>query len=138
MRHQNDGRFPDDSAVLVRYPLGGPPVRQRSRDRAVAAWHGGAAVRPNEWLVTFEDRRLTELEDGTLAPESTPDEDLLFPRCYRDSSELQPMPEARQVSEREHELRPGAGPSCQGRAAVPAPGRKDRRGDGGVSILISR
>jgi hypothetical protein len=44
--------------------------------------------------VTIEDRRLVELEDGILAPEGTPDEDLLFPQCYRDSSELQAMPEA--------------------------------------------
>jgi hypothetical protein len=26
---------------------------------------------PDEWLVTIEDRRLAELDDGTLAPEMT-------------------------------------------------------------------
>ena len=43
---------------------------------------------PDEWLVTIEDRRVAELEDGTPAPAGTPDEQLLFPMCFRDASEL--------------------------------------------------
>lgn len=43
---------------------------------------------PDEWLVTVEDRRLTELDDGSPAPDGTPDEDLLFHRCFRDASEI--------------------------------------------------
>jgi len=91
--HENDGRFPDESPVLVRYPLDGPPSVS---DRAEWPWLQGTIEQqcgPNEWLVTIEDRRLAELDDGSPAPEGTPDEDLLFPQCYRDSSELQPTPE---------------------------------------------
>jgi len=91
---QNDGRFHDELAVLVRYPLDGP---RSTSDRKTWPWLPGTVEQrrgPDEWLVRIEDRRLAELEDGTLAPEGTPDDDLLFPQCYRDSSELQPIPEA--------------------------------------------
>ena len=43
---------------------------------------------PDEWLVTIEDRRLAELDDGSPAPEGTADDDLLFPQCFRESSEI--------------------------------------------------
>lgn len=91
--HENDGRFPDESPVLVRYPLDGP---RSVSDRAEWPWLPGMIEQqcgPDEWLVTIEDRRLAELDDGSPAPEGTPDEDLLFPQCYRDSSELRPTPE---------------------------------------------
>ena len=91
--HENDGRFPDESPVLVRYPLDGP---RSVSDRAEWPWLPGTIEQqcgPDEWLVTIEDRRLAELDDGSPAPEDTPDEDLLFPQCYRDSSELRPTPE---------------------------------------------
>lgn len=91
--HENDGRFPDESPVLVRYPLDGP---RSVSDRAEWPWLPGTIEQqcgPDEWLVTIEDRRLAELDDGSPAPEGTPDEDLLFPQCYRDSSELRPTPE---------------------------------------------
>jgi hypothetical protein len=93
MMHENDGRFPDESPVLVRYPLDGP---RSINDRAEWPWLPGTIEQqcgPDEWLVTIEDRRLAELDDGSPAPEGTPDEDLLFPQCYRDSSELRPTPE---------------------------------------------
>ena len=35
---------------------------------------------------------MAELEDGSPAPEGTPDDDLLFPQCYQDSSELRLVP----------------------------------------------
>jgi hypothetical protein len=93
MMHENDSRFPDESPVLVRYPLDGP---RSVSDRAEWPWLPGTIEQqcgPDEWLVTIEDRRLAELGDGSPAPEGTPFEDLLFPQCYRDSSELRPTPE---------------------------------------------
>lgn len=93
MAHENGGRFPDESAVLVRYPLDGP---KSASDRSEWPWLAGTIEQqcgPDEWLVTIEDRRLAELDDGSPAPDDTPDYDLLFPQCYRDSSELQAIPE---------------------------------------------
>jgi len=107
MRDENDGRFPDQSEVLVRYPLRPGPERQPGQsqdehlavlkpDRETWPWLPGTIERqsgPDEWLVTIEDRRLAELDDGSPAPEGTPDDDLLFPQCYRDSSEIRPVPD---------------------------------------------
>lgn len=98
----NDGRFPDGSDVEVRYPLNPAPQRQpgQSEDDHMAAmrasretWPWMAATveqqcGPDEWLVTIEDRRVATLVNGGPAPEGTPDDDLLFPQCYRDGSEL--------------------------------------------------
>jgi hypothetical protein len=92
MIHENDGRFPDKSPILVRYPLDGP---KSVTDRERWPWLPGTIEQqcgPDEWLVTIGDRRLAELDDGSLAPEGTPDEDLLFPQAYRDSSEIRPVP----------------------------------------------
>lgn len=102
MDYENDGRFPDESEVLVRYPLKPAPERQpgQSDEEHLAAvradsetwpWLAGTIEQqcgPDEWLVTVEDRRLAELEDGSPAPEGTADEDLLFPQCFRDASEI--------------------------------------------------
>jgi hypothetical protein len=88
MRHENDGRFPDESEVLVRYPLrqGPGPERQPGQsddehlavlraDRERWPWLPGTIEQqcgPDEWLVTIEDRRLAkrdsepQLENMTL------------------------------------------------------------------------
>ena len=108
MTGENDGRFPDESQVLVRYPLrpGPGPERQPGQsgdehlaalraDRETWSWLPGTIEQqcgPDEWLITIEDRRLAELDDGTPAPAGTPDENLLFPQAYRDSSEIRPVP----------------------------------------------
>jgi hypothetical protein len=34
------------------------------------------------------DRELATLKDGFPAPDGTPGEDMFFPQCFRDSSEL--------------------------------------------------
>lgn len=95
--HENDSGFPDESAVLVRYPLRPGPERQPGQsqeehlailraERATWPWLLGTVEQqcgPDEWLVTIEDGRLAELNDGSPAPEGTPDDDLLFPQCYR-------------------------------------------------------
>jgi hypothetical protein len=102
MSEDNDGRFPDESEVLVRYPIGPDPERQPGTsddehlavlraDREGWPWLLGIIEHqcgPDEWKVTVEDRRLAELEDGSPAPEGTADEDLWFPQCFRDSSEI--------------------------------------------------
>jgi hypothetical protein len=86
----NDGRFPDRAAVQARYPDTG---RRSGSDRDAWPWLDATVEQqcgPDEWLVTIEDRRVAELDDGTPAPADTPDEHLLFPMCFRDASELRP------------------------------------------------
>jgi hypothetical protein len=105
--HENDGRFPDGSAVLVRYPLQPAPERQpgQSQDEHLAALQVDRESRPwladtieqqcgaDEWLVTVEDRRVAVLEDGSPAHDGTPNEDLFFPQAYRDVTELRVVPD---------------------------------------------
>lgn len=107
MTCDNDHRFPDEAAVLVRYPLQPGLSRQPGQseeehlaainaDRETWPWLVGTIEQrcgPDEWLVTIEDRRLAVLDDGSPAPDDTPGEDLLFPQCCRDNSELQTAPE---------------------------------------------
>jgi hypothetical protein len=79
----NDGRFPDHSAVLARYPIGG---RQPASDRQAWPWLAGTIEQqcgPDEWLVTIEGRRVVELKDGSPAPAGTPDGDLDVQVCLR-------------------------------------------------------
>jgi len=38
---------------------------------------------PDEWECVIYDRRVARLEDGSPAPDGTPDEDLYFPLCRR-------------------------------------------------------
>ena len=90
MTYDNDGRFPDGAPVRARYPHGG---RRSGGDRDAWPWLDATVEQqcgPDEWLVTIEDRRAAELEDGTPAPAGTPDDQLLFPMCFRDASELRP------------------------------------------------
>ena len=95
MTYQNDGKYPDDSAVEVRFPSG---KEQEGRDRELWPWMPGTVEQqcgPNEWLITVESRSVAVQKDGSPAREGTPDEDLWFPQCFRDSSEIrQPVMEA--------------------------------------------
>lgn len=87
MTCENDGRFPDESRVLVRYPLPG-----QDSDRATWPWLEGTVEQqcgPGEWLVTVEDRRVAVLEDGSPVAEGTADEDTFYPQAFRDQTELQ-------------------------------------------------
>jgi hypothetical protein len=84
---ENDGRFPDDSSVEVWYP---PPGADHQR-RETWAWLPGTIAgqcAPDEWHVWVDARELATLEDGSPAPEGTKDEDLYFPGCFREASEL--------------------------------------------------
>ncbi len=38
----------------------------------------------------MEAREVAVLEDGSQPPDGTPDDDLCYPICFRDSSELRP------------------------------------------------
>jgi hypothetical protein len=84
----DDGRFPDDSLVEVRYPRTRP---EEQGDRAKWPWLPGSILSqcgPDEWHVCVEARELATLEDGSPAPAGTADEDLFFPCCFRDASEI--------------------------------------------------
>ena len=67
----NDGRFPDDSRVEVRYPR----TRQEEHcDRTAWPWLPGSIVEqcgPDEWRVCVEDRGVAVLRDGRPAPRNT-------------------------------------------------------------------
>ena len=89
---QNDGRFPDESDVLVRYPAYG-----MTPDHARETWPWMPGVienqcGPEEWLVTVYADELAALEDGTPAPEGTAGIDKYFPQCFRSAEELKPAP----------------------------------------------
>ncbi len=88
MDEDNDGRFPDDSLVEVRYPR----TRQEELDdRSAWPWLPGLILSqcgPDEWYVYVEARELAMLDDGTPAPAGTAVGDLFFPCCFRDASEL--------------------------------------------------
>src|SRR5690349_1161465 len=95
---RNDGRFPDNSVVLARYPL---DSRRPASDRPVWPLLPGTIEQqggPDEWLVTIEDWRVAELEDGSAAPEGMLDGDLLFPQCYRTARKRRPVPAGRRWS----------------------------------------
>jgi hypothetical protein len=75
----NDGRFPDDSDVEVRWPL---TKDQSKGDRAgwpwVPGWIAGQCG-PNEWDVVVEGAGPIDF-DGDGQP--------LFPMAFRDASEI--------------------------------------------------
>jgi hypothetical protein len=67
----NDGRFPDDSRVEVRYPRS---RKEEHGDRAAWPWLPGSIVEqcgPDEWRVCVEDRGVAVLRDGRPAPRNT-------------------------------------------------------------------
>jgi len=79
MDEDNDGRFPDESPVEVRYPR---DRREEQGDRSMWPWLPGTIVEqcgPDEWYVRVVARELAVLEDGR----PTADEDLFFPCCFR-------------------------------------------------------
>jgi hypothetical protein len=86
----NDGRFPDDSPVEVRYPRS---EQEKDGDRSAWPWLPGSIVEqcgPDEWYVCVEVRELAVLHDGRKAPRGTPSRRLYYPCCFRDSSEIRP------------------------------------------------
>jgi hypothetical protein len=86
----NDGKFPDESPVEVRYPRS---KQEEQGERERWSWLPGTIVEqcgPDEWYVCVVTRELAVREDGRPAADSTPGYDLFFPCCFRDSSEIRP------------------------------------------------
>ena len=91
MWQDNDGRYPDDSAVEVRYPR--DKREERETDRAGWPWLPGSILGqcgPDEWHVCVEVRELAVLRDGRKLPRGTPSRSLYYPCCFRDSTEIRP------------------------------------------------
>jgi hypothetical protein len=89
MDEDNDGRFPDGSAVEIRYPRNRQEEQQG--DRCAWPWLPGAIVSqcgPDEWYVCVEAREPAMLNDGRPAPAGTAAEDPYYPCCFRDASEI--------------------------------------------------
>ena len=88
----NDGRFPDQSPVEVRYPRS---KQEEQGDRERWPWLPGTIVEqcgPDEWYVCIEVRELAVLRDGRSAPRGTASRNLYYPCRFRDSSEIRPRP----------------------------------------------
>jgi hypothetical protein len=67
----NDGRFPDESLVEVRYPR---PKQEERTHRSIWPWLPGSIVEqcgPDEWYVCLDVRDLAVLRDGRRAPRGT-------------------------------------------------------------------
>ena len=88
--YDNDGRFPDETPVEVRYPCSKP---DENGDRSAWPWLPGSILEqcgPDEWYVCVEVRELAVLRDGRRAPRGTASRNLYYPCCFRDSSEIRP------------------------------------------------
>ena len=86
----NDGRFPDDCLVQVRYLRS---KQEENGDRAQWPWLPGEIVRqcgPDEWLVCVTEHEVARLRNGRRAPRGTSPLKLYYPLCYRDASEIRP------------------------------------------------
>lgn len=96
---ENDGRWPEGARVRTPYPAPGmTPDTPRERwpwMDATVELQGG----PDEWMLTIEDRSVAQLENGTPAPDGTPEENLWHPQAFRDSSEIRRRAEAEAEAE---------------------------------------
>jgi len=120
----NDGRFPDQSPVVVRYPRS---EQEEQGDRERWPWLPGTIVEqcgPDEWYVCVEVRELAVLRDGRPAPRGTASRNLYYPCCFRDSSEIRPRPAS---------SGPASGRGA-GRTGERRPG--DPLGNGGRGFLV--
>jgi hypothetical protein len=83
----NDGKFPDESPVEVRYPRS---KQEEQSDRERWPWLPGTIVEqcgPDEWYVCIEVRELAVLRDGRRAP-----------RAHRASRGRRPSPPSHPIS----------------------------------------
>ena len=88
----NDGRFPGESPVEVRYPRS---KQEEQAGRGTWRWLPGSVVEqcgPDGWYVCVEVRELAVLRDGRRAPHGTAGRNLCYPCCFRDSPEIRPRP----------------------------------------------
>jgi hypothetical protein len=86
----NDGKFPNESPVEVRYPRSEQEEQSRPRHLAVAASSIVEQCGPDEWYVCLEVRELAVLRDGGRTPRGTASRNLCYPCCFRDGSEIRP------------------------------------------------
>jgi hypothetical protein len=91
----NDGRFPDGSAVRVRYPAPGADEHDRETWPLLPGTVLGQCA-ADTWHVVINVRELAALEDGSPAPEDTPEDRLRYPDVYCDSSEMMVVNESGQ------------------------------------------
>jgi hypothetical protein len=85
--------YPEGTKVEVRYPVDGQQARG---DREAWPWLSGVVEDrggPDEWTIVVTAREAAMLEDGTPAPDGTPDDDLYQPVVFRDSSEIRMVAE---------------------------------------------
>ena len=78
--------YPEGCWVETPYPL---TEEQAHGPRESWPWLPGwvsGVCGPDEWLITVQVPGLAELEDGTPAPEGTPEEEAFYPGCFRDAS----------------------------------------------------
>ena len=92
---ENDGKFPDGSAVRVRYPAPGADEHDRETWPLLpgSVFDQCAA---DQWHVVIQVPELATLEDGSPAPEDTPEDQLHYPQVYPDSSEIMMVNESDQ------------------------------------------
>lgn len=85
----NDGRFPEDAPVLVRYPL----TDAQTADREGWPWLPGTVLEqggPDEWQVCMDGCYVLSFPDADRPRGADPSDPQwrLYPVCFRDSSEL--------------------------------------------------
>ncbi len=86
----NDGRYPDESPVVVRYPRS---KQEEHGDREQWPWLPGTILEqcgPDEWYVCVEVRELAVLPTGGVHRARPLSRNLYYPCCYRDGSEIRP------------------------------------------------
>jgi len=80
--------FDRETPVLVRFPI---TREQHDGDRDAWPWVSGWIVSqcgPDESEVCLQHPALAVMDDGTIPPPGTSDEECNFPCCYRDASEI--------------------------------------------------
>lgn len=86
MDKDNDGKFPDESPVEVRYPRS---KQEEHVHREQWPWLPGTIAEqcgPDRWYVCVEVRELAVLR----APRGTAGRNLCYPCCSGDGSEIRP------------------------------------------------
>src|ERR1039457_3749865 len=125
----NDGKFPDESPVEVRYPRS---KQEEQADRDTWPWLPGSIVEqcgPDEWYVCIEVRELAVLRDGRRAPRGTASRNLHYSCCFRDGSEIRPRTAssgAASATRRGAARGPGTGGSASRRGPWSAPWLRSR------------
>jgi hypothetical protein len=90
MFEDNDGRFADDSLVEVRYPRS---KQEEHGDRSAWPWLPGSIVGqcgPDEWQVCVEAPEVLVDAGGRPVADGVWPDDVFYPCCFRDSSEIRP------------------------------------------------